>query len=170
MLNGTSEPLSTIPIKPFLTRHTLCCQMNSRNNYKLLDNFGKIYYTSQVEHSISPNAAGRYNSGSGVANGRPRLQPVNTYDSPLLMTSGDSPEANIIHRIDNDTAARNLGVYLNASGTFSHHTKVVKMKSDTLAHRPQSSRLAIVHAAVLGILPYNHSVVYWLFSTSNVDD
>ena len=65
------------------------------------------------------------------------------------MTSGDSPEANIIHRIDNDTAARNLGVYLNASGTFSHHAKVVKMKSDTLAHRLQSSRLSCTLLALV---------------------
>jgi hypothetical protein len=58
------------------------------------------------------------------------------------MTSGNNPEANIIHRIDNNTAARNLGVYLNANGTFSHHAKVVKTKSDALAHRLQSSPLS----------------------------
>jgi Reverse transcriptase (RNA-dependent DNA polymerase) len=75
-------------------------------------------------------------------NGRPRLQPTQAYESPLLMTNGECPDANIIHRIDNNTAARNLGVYLNATGTFSHHAKIVKDKSDTLAHRLQSTRLS----------------------------
>ena len=75
-------------------------------------------------------------------NGRPRLQPISTHDSPLLMTSGKSPDANIINRIANETAARTLGVYLNATGTFKVHAQIVKLKCDTLAHRLQSSRLS----------------------------
>ena len=102
-------------------------------------------------------------------NGRPRLQPVNTYDSPLLMTSGDSPEANIIQRIDNNTAARNLGVYLNANGTFSHHAKFVKAKSDTLAHRLQSSRLSRTLSLVYYRTTFLPSIGYSLPVTSMTD-
>jgi hypothetical protein len=59
------------------------------------------------------------------------------------MTNGECPDANIIHRIDNNTTpCTNLGVYLNATGTFSHHAKMVKSKSNTLAHRLQSTRLS----------------------------
>ena len=75
-------------------------------------------------------------------NGRPRLQPISTYDSPLLMTSGNSFDANIIKRIENDTAARTLGVYLNATGTFKVHAQILISKCDTLANRLQSSRLS----------------------------
>ena len=65
-------------------------------------------------------------------NGRPCLQPLNTYDSPLLMTQGECPDANIIHRIDNTTAAWcTLGVYMNASGTFSQGSGASKSFSRT---------------------------------------
>jgi hypothetical protein len=75
-------------------------------------------------------------------NGRPRLQPMSINDHPFLMTSGDNPEENIINRIDNNMSARNLGVYLNANGTFQHHAKLTKEKSDILAHRLHRSRLS----------------------------
>jgi hypothetical protein len=75
-------------------------------------------------------------------NGRPRLKPMSNDDPLLLMTNGESLEQNIITRIDNHTAARNLGVYLNANGTFQHHAQITKEKSETMAHRLQRSRLS----------------------------
>jgi hypothetical protein len=102
-------------------------------------------------------------------NGRPRLQPTQVYESPLLMTNGDCPDANIIHRIDNTTATRNLGVYLNAIGTFSHHAKIVKTKSNTLAHRLQSTRLSRTLSMIYYRTTFLPAIGYSLPVTSMTD-
>jgi hypothetical protein len=99
-------------------------------------------------------------------NGRPRLKPMSHLDSPLLMTSGDCPDANIITRIDNTTAARTLGVYLNAIGTFTHHAKILKAKSDTLAHRLQMSRLSRTLSLIYYRTTFLPSIGYSLPVTS----
>jgi hypothetical protein len=99
-------------------------------------------------------------------NGRPRLQPMSKHDPPLLMTSGDNPEQNIITRIDNHTAARNLGVYLNAHGTFQHHAQITKEKSATLAHRLQRSRLSPALAMTYYRTTYLPAIGYSLPVTS----
>jgi hypothetical protein len=103
-------------------------------------------------------------------NGRPCLQSTNhEYESPLLMTNGECPDANIIHRIDNTTAARNLGVYLNATGTFSHHAQIVKAKSNTLAHRLQSTRLSRTLSLIYYRTTFLPSIGYSLPVTSMTD-
>ena len=51
--------------------------------------------------------------------GRPRLQQMSKDDPHLVMTSGSSPEHNIIRQVDNDSAPKGLGVYMHFKGTFS---------------------------------------------------
>ena len=46
--------------------------------------------------------------------GRPWLQQMSKDDPHLVMTSSFSPEHNIIHQVDNDSAPIGLGVYMQA--------------------------------------------------------
>jgi hypothetical protein len=49
------------------------------------------------------------------------------------MTSGSSPDHNIIRQVDNDEAPKGLGVYMNFKGTFGFQAKEMRLKFDTMA-------------------------------------
>ena len=102
-------------------------------------------------------------------NGRPKLQPVAPLDSPLLMTSGQSPEHHIIQRHSNVSAQKSLGVYMNFQGTFELHAKMMKNKFDTLASRLSQSQLTPALSQLFYHSFYIPSVKYSLPVTSMTD-
>ena len=67
--------------------------------------------------------------------GRARLQQMPKDDPHLVMTSGSSPEHNIIRQVDNDSAPKGLGVYMNFKGTFGVQAKTMRKKFDTMAQQ-----------------------------------
>ena len=56
-------------------------------------------------------------------------------DPHLVMTSGSSPDHNIIRQVDNDKAPKGLGVYMNFKGTFGVQAKKMRLKFDTMAQQ-----------------------------------
>jgi hypothetical protein len=56
-------------------------------------------------------------------------------DPHLVMTSGSSPDHNIIRQLDNDKAPKGLGVYMNFKGTFGVQANKMRLKFDTMAQQ-----------------------------------
>jgi hypothetical protein len=56
-------------------------------------------------------------------------------DLHLVMISGSSPEHNIIRQVDNDSAPKGLGVYMNFKGTFGVQAKTMRNKFDMMAQQ-----------------------------------
>jgi hypothetical protein len=57
-------------------------------------------------------------------------------DDPLLvMTSGSSPDHNIIRQADNNEAPKGLGVYMNFKGMFGFQAKKMRLKFNTMAQQ-----------------------------------
>jgi hypothetical protein len=130
-------------------------------NFARLDKPGKSFSTSPEDVSILPNAPGHYNIGSG-----PTLHPTAISDPLLLMTSGMSPDNHIIKRYSNESEIKGLGVYLNFTGTFSLHAKMMRTKFDALASQLSQSTLLPSLARVFYHSFYIPSVTYSLPVTS----
>jgi hypothetical protein len=68
-------------------------------------------------------------------------------DPHLVMTSGSSPDHNIIRQVDTDKAPKGLGVYMNFKGTFGVQANKMRLKFDMMA---QQLRLVSSHVTSLG--------------------
>ncbi len=102
-------------------------------------------------------------------NRRPTLIPNAVSDPLLLMTSGMSPDNHSIKRYSNKSEIKGLGVYLNFTGTFSLHSKMMRTKFDALASRLSQSKLSPSIARVFYCSFYIPSVTYSLPVTSMVE-
>jgi hypothetical protein len=85
------------------------------------------------------------------------------------MTSGISPDNHSIKRYSNESEIKRLGVYLNFTGTFSLHSKMMRTKFDALASRLSQSKLSPSIARVFYRSFYIPSVTYSLPVTSMVE-
>jgi hypothetical protein len=82
---------------------------------------------------------------------------------------GMSPDNHIIKRYSNESKIKGLGVYLNFTGTFSLHAKMMRTKFDALASRLSQSTLLPSLARVFYHSFYIPSVTYSLPVTSMLE-
>lgn len=73
--------------------------------------------------------------------GRPALRDIQPEDSPLVLYSGDNPEAAIIHRISNKDATKTLGAHFNILGTFKSHARALQSNTEGMTARLEGFHL-----------------------------
>jgi hypothetical protein len=98
--------------------------------------------------------------------GRARLQQMPKDDPHLVMTSGSSPEHNIIRQVDNDSAPKGLGVYMNFKGTFGVQAKTMRKKFDTMAQQLRQISMSSLLARKYYFTMYLPAVKYSLSVTT----
>jgi hypothetical protein len=94
--------------------------------------------------------------------GLPVLRTSSTEDPTIVLTSGSSTLVSTIKRLDPNTAARTLGVFLSPTSEWTKQIEVLKAKMDKLAGRLMTSSLSFDDARVFYQSIYTPSIRYIL--------
>ena len=94
--------------------------------------------------------------------GRPVIRPIVPTDPVVQLKQGCSDETTQIRRSQLDESQRMLGVILNPNGDFGDHTKFLKSKADSFAHRLLSPRLSSEDVRIFHRSTYIPSMRYGL--------
>jgi hypothetical protein len=87
-------------------------------------------------------------------------------DPHLVMTSGSSPDHNIILQVDNDKVPRGLGVYMDFKGMFGVQASKMRLKFDTMAQQLRPVKMSPLLARKYYFTMYLPAVKYSLPGTT----